>query len=226
MRNNDFSDEEIAVTNKRIINKKNVVIILFIFTISLIGFLWFNKSSNIDGYFIKFEAPSIIYVGEPVDILVELKGPDKYLNESTTSYYSEKEGIIYLPEDEFYGKNGSIFINPVSVGEDSISIASTIGADRYTKELATKTMQITVCPKFDNTLVKTQTIVIKKGFAQNLGIDFGPQKCSEIVTYKSSNPNIAVVSEDGIVSGKELGKTSIVVSNGSSNITIDVNIIN
>lgn len=222
--NYNLNDNQ-AKINRFSFNHKIVIIVIAITILLILIYMYFNNSSKDKKCSIELKAPSIIYIDRPVDIPVKLKGLDKYTKDSMTSFFSDSDDVINLPENEFYGKEGSILIKPISIGEDNISIISTIGTDKYTKELNTKQIHITVCPKFDNGLIKEQEVSIKKGTVKSLNIDFGPIKCSEIITYESNNTNTASVDENGLVTGVNTGNTDIIISNGSNNIITSINVI-
>lgn len=226
MDNNDFNIGNENGVSKSILNKKIVIIGIGVLIILVLLYLLFNNLANNKTYYISYKTPSIMYMGEPLDIPVELKGSQKRINGVTTSFFSKSDGIVELPETEFYGENGSVLIMPLAPGEEDIVMVSTIGADKYNKVLATKTMHITVCPKFDTSLINQHEITLKKGYVKNLHINFGSKKCSEIVTYETDNSSVLSVTQEGVIRTLRVGKAKIIISNGSSIIEIVVNVIN
>lgn len=194
-----------------------VIIVLFI--------LLNNNNTKKNSYSLEIEAPSIMYIDEPLAISVKLNCLEKYTEKAQTSFFSTEENIIELPESDFYGKTGTIYITPLAPGKDKINVVSAIGVDKYSKELTKKAISITVCPKFDNSLINEKEITIKKGFIQNLNIEFGEKECSEIITYETDNSSILSVTQDGNVKGLTPGKAKIIISNGSNDIEVLVNVI-
>lgn len=207
--------------NKLLLNKNVLIIVIILVIIGLIILLYSLKGNN---YSLEVEAPSIMYIDEPLDISVKLNGSEKYKDEAETSFFSEDDTVIELLETEFYGESGFIPIKPLSIGRDKINIISTIGADKYNKTLASKTIPIIVCPKFDDSLLTTKMIYIKRGQTYNLNINFGEKECSEIITYESKNNKIAQVNSSGEIKGIFLGQTQIIIHNGSADIVVYVNI--
>lgn len=223
MDNGEFYNEsEINKKSRFEFDKRILVAIVIIVLIGLIILFYSLKSNK---YSLEVEAPSIMYIDEPLDIAVELKGSEKNVQDSTTSFYTEDEGIIEIFENEFSGKSGVMPIKPLALGKDKIHIISTIGADKYSKVLAKKTIPIVVCPKFDENLLSSKIINIKRRETQNLNINFGETECSQIITYESQNKNIAQVSTNGEVKGVFKGQTQILIQNGSSNLVVYVNVI-
>lgn len=225
--NNDFNvenekkDGDTSTFVKKIIIIAIIAIVLFVILLLLRN----NTKNNSNNYIIEFDAPSVIYIDEPIEIPVKLKGSTKDIGEITTSYFANNENIIELLDNEFYGKNGSVYIKPLSIGKDEITFVSTTGVDKYTKTLDKKTMHITVCPKFDENLISTKQITINKGTTTKLNINFGDEECSKIITYTSTNKYVASVSPYGEIKGESTGTAQIIISNGSNSITVTVNVM-
>lgn len=225
MYNNDFNIEYEEDNKKKIVlNKKTIIIITVIIAFIILMFLVLNKKEE-NKYSISVESPSIMYIDKPIGIEVKINGDTKNLELLETSAYLETEGIIELTESWFSGEKGLIQVKPLSLGKEKITISSTEGADKYIKELASKTINITVCPKFDDNLVLEKELTIKKGQTKAIDINFGDEECSLIALYESINPSIAKVDENGIVKGINYGRTLINITNGINNITIYVNVI-
>lgn len=228
MDNNDFyfgDNEAVEVKKESLFKNKKIIVVSIVLFVCIIGFLIVSHVLKGDNYALNIESPSIIYLGEPIGIEVKLNGSDKYLDEAETVAFAEDDEIVDVDADGFYGEKGVIRVEPLSTGKSKIIFSTSVGADKYSKELANKTIDITVCPKLDESLIKQKQLVIRRGITQNLNIDFGDKECSSIITYESSNSRIVSVDENGNIKGLNSGLASVVVSNGLDKISVLAQVI-
>ncbi len=228
---NTYTDYEMnSIKNKKKINKKYIIIILIILLLGIITIILVPSFSEtkpkIKGqYTISFNNNTVIYMNEPTKVQIELNGPNEYLNDAITEFSPKNEGIISIEEEEFEGKTSYITINPISIGEDDIDFYTTIGADKYSVLLDNKAMHVIVCETFDNNILNSKKIQINQGKTQKINLNFKNPNCLKNIIYKSENPNIATVDNNGIITAIKKGTTNIKIGNSNKLITLEISVI-
>jgi hypothetical protein len=81
---------------------------------------------------------------------------------------------------------------------------------------------LTVKEKTEKISVSSKFIIIKSGQSYSLNAKAEPAKAPQTLTYKSSNETVATVSESGVITAKNIGNTSIIITNGDSTISVSV----
>lgn len=65
-------------------------------------------------------------------------------------------------------------------------------------------------------------LVLKTGDSYQLSANVTPTEANQIITYHSADTSIATVSQTGVVTAKETGSTTIIVSNGDASVAASV----
>ena len=210
------------------LSKKNIIIvILIVIVVFIVGILILKEPTkkNYGKYTVKTENPVVIYMDEPIDIPITIKGSKEYLEEVMT-YISPRTGdIVEIPDDILSGNKDTILINPISAGEDTIDIVSSIGVDKYTQIVAKQKIHVIVCPKFDSSLLQEREFTITNNTSSSIKLNFNNKKCYKYITFQSDNENIASVDDNGVITAINKGKTAITIDNGTKTINLIVNVI-
>jgi hypothetical protein len=203
-----------------------MVIVLIIIVLVALYFVFFHKEKHSGS--LKLDNQIVLFMGEPLDIPIEVNASEEIMDDISTAYFSESEDIVELSnessEEFFFGTKGVIKVNPLSVGEDDISIVSTYGTDKYSEVLDTKNIHAIVYPKFDKNLLSKQIINLTQATIGRIDLNLTNNSCLKNIRYTSLNSSIASVDANGLVSGIKKGKALVKVSNGSNSFDVVVNV--
>lgn len=229
MNEEDMTFENEEETKKKSSKKGLLIglIVIVAIVIAVIAYIMFKEPESqkvIGKYKINFDNPVVIYIDEPLDIPVKLETKEKDTEEVKTTLTTEDD-IISIKDGEFYGKSGSILIEPLSPGEASVDIVSSIGADKYSQVLTTKTMNVVVCPRFDDKLLQKKEIIVEKGSTRNISLNFSNNECYKYVTFTSENPYVLTATDEGEITGLNEGITTVSIYNGTETIQLIVNVV-
>lgn len=111
----------------------------------------------------------------------------------------------------FFSSNSSI----ASVSQDGRVTAEMPGIATITADCGNGVMascQVTVRGYVTELNIRREKCYVKKGDSQEIFYDVYPQLHRDKLTWTSSNPAVAVVSQEGVVTGKSAGTTTITVS--------------
>ncbi len=223
--NDDIYYENDTPKGKIVLSKKVIVIIVLIVTVLCVLLYFLFHDSDNETASMKLKGTDVLYIGEPTNILIDLKGNAELLKAATTSFYAADDDVVYINSYEFYGKSGSMTLVPIETGEDNVYIYTTVGAESTTKTIADKVIHVTVCPKFTENLLSEKEIVLSKGETQDININFDNSKCLKRVSYTSLDEDIIDVDALGSITAHEVGNTNVVISNGVNSITLAVKVI-
>ncbi len=209
------------------LDKKTVIIITIIVTIIIVSGTLLLKESDktiTEKYTIEIDNPIIMYMNEPLDIPITVKGPKKNINEVMTFATSKTEEIVTVDDNDFAGSKGSVLIEPITIGEDDINIVSTTGADKYAQTVGKKKVRVIVCESFDDNLVTSKQMTLSIHSVSKPVLTFTNKNCYKYISYKIEDERIAEVHEDGTVVGLAVGKTTLTVDNVTNKIVININV--
>ena len=169
------------------------------------------------------EIPGSIYVDNIYlrDYNVKIDDQSTYqIFASTLPATFDKSGLIYVSEDENIATvSDTGLVTPVGEGETRIFVYSP-------DYLAHAVMSIRVVEKVPVSDVKFEDMILELGSVGEIVPTFSPANTTErAVTYVSSNANIAVVDEYGVVTAIGTGTTTIIATaqNGTTDeITVKV----
>lgn len=150
-----------------------------------------------------------VYIGE--ELAPEYTVEPKRFRDEPLSFASSDESVFTVDE------TGSI--RAVSVGEADM----TISAKEYTE-----TVHINVVPKVTEIGGIDDNLIVTEGESLQLEPVLKPEKFSnETVTYNSENPDVASVSEDGMITAIAPGEAEVKLSSGGTDriVTVTVNAI-
>lgn len=86
----------------------------------------------------------------------------------------------------------------------------------------TKTIPITVIVPTTAIKLNNDYLVLKPGESYQLTASVFPSGAEQGITYRSSDTSVAAVTDEGMVTAKAAGSTSIIVSNGDSSAAVSV----
>lgn len=86
----------------------------------------------------------------------------------------------------------------------------------------TKEIPISVKVRTTGIEMNSTYIVLKPGEKFLLEATVMPAEAEQVVTYRSTKPEIATITETGTIEAKKCGSTSIIVSNGDTSIAVSV----
>lgn len=170
---------------------------------------------------INVNTPDIVYVGEKTKIYATATGSGNLKN--THIRFSTSNGSIVELDTKrtLTGKKVEDTIIPIATGK----FALYIDAELEEQKLERKERQIVICKKFNESAFQSNTITVEKGKQTTLNLDLGKDlECSQNISFNPNNKNITI-DEKGTIKGNEIGTTNLNISNGSTNITITVNVI-
>lgn len=124
---------------------------------------------------------------------------------STVTYKSSDESIATV--------NSTGEVRGISKG----SVVIYVTAENITKEIP-----LTVIVATTGLSVNNDYLVLKKGNTFQLSASVTPAEANQAVTYRSMDKSIATVSGKGLVSAKNVGSTTIMVSNGAMSAAVSV----
>lgn len=223
MNNTNFMYDDFTTGKNGISKKRILLIVVAIVVLVILGFIIYKAVENFKyRYELEIKYPTIIYTNETSNITIKLKGSEKYYNEIITSLMTNNGDILELENDEVYGEKGTLSVIPLAEGEESISIESMTGAEGKGKTLATKTINILVCPSFDKTILASSNIIVNKYEDYPIVLNVKNDKCKQNITFSSDNSSIIVVSKEGVITGVTSGKANLIISNKDKQFSIPV----
>ena len=227
---NFYSDAVYINGNKRRVNIRSILVtLLILLAIGIITTVALKLRFKDDyNYSLEVSIPSVVYIGNDVDLHVNIIGDENYKDRLSTSLYlSDSESdVISLSDYEFYGSSGDITIEPLLKGTDTISIVTTVDSlhDEGAVVVAREDFPITVCPSFNGTLLSINRIDIKLNQSFNVHDKFIDKECAEGVNYISSDSNILTVDSLGVVTGIKKGQTSLIVAQDNKRFMLKVTV--
>lgn len=145
----------------------------------------------------------VVNVGQTISLSATVLPVDA--TNSTVTYKSSNEAIATV--------NSTGQVKGISKGEVIIFVS----VDKLTKEVP-----ITVKVATDGIKVNNDYLVLKQGSTFQLSATVTPVEANQAITYHSIDENVATVSDNGYVTAKKVGNTTILVSNGESTVAISV----
>ena len=85
-----------------------------------------------------------------------------------------------------------------------------------------KEVSLTVKVKTTGININKEYLVMKPGTAFKLSVSVFPAEAEQAVSYKSTNTSVAAVSGSGVVTAKQTGSSTIIVSNGDLSAAVSV----
>lgn len=145
----------------------------------------------------------VVNVGETLSLSATVLPADA--TNSIVTYKSSDEAIATV--------NSTGEVKGVSKG----SVIIYVSADNITKEVP-----ITVKVATDGIKVNNDYLVLKQGSTFQLSATVTPIEANQAITYRSIDENVATVTDNGFVSAKKVGNTTILISNGESSVAVSV----
>ena len=227
---NFYSDAVYLNGDKRRINIRPLIVILLVLVaLGIIVTVAFKLRFNEDyKYSLDVMAPSVVYIGNDVNLHVNIVGDEKYKDRLSTSLYlsDSESNVISLSDYEFYGSSGDISIKPLLKGSDTITVITTVGSlhDEGATVVDKQDFPITVCPSFNGALLSINKIDIKLHESFNVHEKFIDEKCAEGVNYSSSDSNILAVDGLGVITGIKKGTTTLALSQENKRFVLKVTV--
>ena len=227
---NFYSDAVYLSGNKRRINiRPLIVILLVLIAIGIIVTVVFKLRFKDDyKYSLDVSVPSVVYVGNDVNLHVNIAGDEKYKDRLSTSLYlgDSESDIISLSDYEFYGDTGDITIEPLIKGSDTITVITTVDSlhDEGSTVVDEQNFPIIVCPSFNSALLSINKIDIKLHESFNVHEKFIDVKCAEGVNYVSSDSSILAVDGLGVITGIKKGTTNLILSQDNKRFMLKVTV--
>ena len=209
--------------------KLRIFISLFLIIVFCCTFLFvflFGNNRVISNYELSVDTSNVVYMGESANLSVVNNGKGN-LERINTFFDLKNEYTFFVLNDRAVGSKVTNTIVPIQEGVGGIEIFSTYkNLNDVSKAVAKEDLNITVCPKFDSSLLLSNVLSVTKGSTYNLDIEFGEGACSNNIEYKSSDVNTMIVSDDGVIKGINIGTTELIVSNGEKSFSVPVTVTN
>ena len=157
--------------------------------------------------------PSELYIGQAYDIQVIIT-PDNVTDEVTYTYASSDESVATVDE------NGTV--NALVAGRTDITV--TVKAGEFTKVL-TFNLDVKEIP-LESIAFKQEVTPLEEGHKAQLEIIFNPENTTvdKTVTWASSDENVAVVDENGLLTAVKAGTTTISATVGDKEVSYELTV--
>ena len=217
---NETSEEKVkyflSTLNPRMLLVMGFVLLILVFCFIII-FSSIKKNNSL--YYSEVLIPDVVYVGETFSMTVinHAKGSDD-VSKAVVSFENSNSMILEMLDKESGGAVVNNTIIPVMEGKTKISVKATLGK----KKLTDYSKEVVVCPSFDSGLVLGGSISLVKDNVYRVNIDFGDKRCSEGISYESSNKNVMTVDASGNIKGNAVGTTILTVKKGNHSFSVPV----
>lgn len=157
--------------------------------------------------------PSELYIGQAYDIQVIIT-PDNVTDEVTYTYASSDESVATVDE------KGTV--NALAAGRTDITV--TVKAGEFTKVL-TFNLDVKEIP-LESIAFKQEVTPLEEGQKAQLEIIFNPENTTvdKTVTWASSDENVAVVDENGLLTAVKAGTTTISATVGDKEVSYELTV--
>ena len=190
--------------------KDNSIIIFIVFGIIMlfiISFLMF-KDTLIANYKIRFDQTSFgVNQGESFKIKYDS-------NNKEVVFYNNNEDIVDIDE------NGLVTAKEIGTAEIKVCLKDDSEACDKTKVIVFENKEPIKKIIFNR---DKEDMLIGNSFPLDVKVE--PEKTNKVLTWKSSNPEVADI-KDGIIYAKSLGKTTITASSSNVSSSIEINVVN
>ena len=222
---NEFVDENTENKKSSFIDKFKsseyfkIAIIILILTLLIILMISLTGGTTLEK--IELEVPSIMYMDETSIVKSKAIGNGK-INKTTHNFSISNSNIVDISKTSVVGKEVTTNITPITTGKIKISASGSV--QNTTTEIIEK--DILICKRLSIYSVQNKTLTVVKDTILETNIDLGePNECYKNISYKIKNDEIATVSKQGKIIGKEIGKTKLTVSTKTDEIELYIEVI-
>ncbi len=216
--------EEVKEENDSLLNKlkKNIkfVVLISALIILLIVVLIIQGCTIKDGKLtsISTNIPNVIYLNEQTEFSVTALGRGN-LNQTRYKFGVTNEGIVeLLAKGQLIGKKVTNKLIPLTTGKFAVTINSELGKTKLKQAI----IQVVICKKLTKDSLSTEDgIIVEVGKEKSrLNLDIGNEtECYQALNYETKNKSIVTVSDDGYLTAKKAGDTTITITDGETTIT-------
>ncbi len=193
-----------------------ILIIIAVLVISMFIFIYFknNKNENL----LSLDIPNVVYAGNEVEFLPIGNKKDNTIYK----FISDNNEIAQFEYETLSSKDSSNKIIAKKNGKAKVKVVATSNGT----EINVYEKEVTVCSSFDNSIFSNTDYKVSVGKTINLNVDLSKYKeCYNNLTYTSTNSDVATVSKEGLVTALKEGITTIEISNGTKNISTNVEVV-
>ena len=193
-----------------------ILIIIAVLVISMFIFIYFknNKNENL----LSLDIPNVVYAGNEVEFLPIGNKKD----DTIYKFISDNNEIAQFEYETLSSKDSSNTIIAKKNGKAKVKVVATSNGT----EINVYEKEVTVCSSFDNSIFSNTDYKVSVGKTINLNVDLSKYKeCYNNLTYTSTNSDVATVSKEGLVTALKEGITTIEISNGTKNISTNVEVV-